>query len=153
MRRSSRVLAIAAALAGACAVIGWTSAAGTGPATIRVVDRQFRYTRVDIGRHGLSPGDSEVITTLVFNRKLTTRPIGSGRFICTFTNGLNRTCIVTVTLPRGQLVASGALRYRQFYELAVVGGTGLYDNARGTVTVIRTTRHPTREILLFRLTG
>jgi hypothetical protein len=153
MRRSSRVLAIAAALAGACAVIGWTSAAGTGPATIRVVDRQFGYTRIDIGRHGLSPGDSEVITTRVFNRKLTSRPIGSGRFICTFTNGLNRTCIATVALPRGQLVASGGIRYRQFYELAVVGGTGLYDNARGTVTVIRTTRHPNREILLFRLAG
>ena len=153
MRRSLRVIAIAAALAGAFAVSGWTSAAGTGPATVRVVDRQFGYTRVDIGPHGLSPGDSEVITTRVFNRKVTSRPIGSGRFICTFTNGLNRTCIVSVTLPRGQLVASGGVRYRQFYELAVIGGTGLYDNARGTMTVIRTTRNPTREILLFRLAG
>ena len=153
MRRFNRVLAIAAVLAAAGALIGWTSAAGTGPATIRVVDRQFGYTRVDIGRRGLSPGDSEVITTRVFNRKVTTKPIGSGRFICTFTNGLNRTCIVTVTLPRGQLVASGGVRYRQFYELAVVGGTGLYDNARGTLTVIRTTRKPTREILYFRLSG
>ena len=153
MRRSYRVLAIAAALAAAGALIGRDSAAGTGPATIRVIDRQFGYTRVDIGRHGLSPGDSEVITTRVFNRKVTSRPIGSGRFICTFTNGLNRTCIATVTLPRGQLVASGGVRYRQFYELAVVGGTGLYDNARGTLTVIRTTKKPTREILYFRLSG
>jgi hypothetical protein len=153
MRRFYRVLAIAAALAAAGAFIGWTSAAGTGPATVRVVDRQFGYTRVDIGRHGLSPGDSEVITTRIFNRKVTRKPIGSGRFICTFTNGLNRTCIVTVTLPRGQLVASGGVRYRQFYELAVVGGTGLYDNARGTLTVIRTTTRPTREILYFRLAG
>jgi hypothetical protein len=153
MRRTSRVLAIAAALAGAGALIGWTSAAATGPATVRVIDRQFSYTRVDTGRHGLSPGDSEIITTRIFNRKVTRKPIGSGRFICTFTNGLNRTCIVTVALPKGQLVATGGVRYRQFYELAVVGGTGLYDNARGTLTVIRTTRNPTREILLFRLAG
>jgi hypothetical protein len=153
MRRFYRLLAIAAALAAAGAFIGWTSAASTGPATVRVIDRQFAYTRVDLGRHGLSPGDSEVITTRIFNRKVTTKPIGSGRFICTFTNGLNRTCIVTVTLPRGQLVASGGVRYRQFYELAVVGGTGLYDNARGTLTVIRTTKRPTREILYFRLSG
>lgn len=153
MRRSYRLLAIVAALAAAGAIIGWTSAAGTGPATIRVIDRQFGYTRVDIGKRGLSPGDSEVITTRVFNKKVTAKPIGSGRFICTFTNGLNRTCIVTVTLPRGQLVASGGVRYRQFYELAVVGGTGLYDNARGTLTVIRTTKKPTREILYFRLSG
>jgi hypothetical protein len=153
MRRSYRLLAIVAALAAAGALIGWTSAAGTGPATIRVIDRQFGYTRVDIGRHGLSPGDSEVITARIFNKKVSTKPLGNGRFICTFTNGLNRTCIVTVSLPRGQLVATGAVRYRQFYELAVVGGTGLYDNARGTLTVIRTTRHPTREILYFRLSG
>jgi hypothetical protein len=154
MRRSSRILAIATALAAAGAIVGWTSsAAGTGPATVRVLDRQFGYTRVDTGRHGLSPGDSEVITTRIFNKKVTRKPIGSGRFICTFTNGLNRTCIATVSLPRGQLVASGAVRYRQFYELAVIGGTGLYDNARGTLTVIRTTRNPTREILYFRLAG
>jgi hypothetical protein len=141
-RLTTRVLAVAAALA-----------AGTGPATIRIVDRQFSYTRVDVGRRGRSPGDYEVITTLLYNKRVTKKPIGSGRTICTFTIGLNRTCIATLKLPRGQLVASGGLVYRQFYSLAVVGGTGLYDNARGTVTVIRTTRNPTREILLFRLTG
>jgi len=153
MRRFSRTLALAAGLAAVAALVGWSSAASTGPAVVRVTDRQFRYTRVDVGQHGLSPGDSEVITSRIFNRKLTKKPIGSGRLICTFTNGLNRTCLLTVGLPKGQLVATGAIRYRQFYALAVVGGTGLYDNARGTLTVIRTTTDPTREILLFRLTG
>jgi hypothetical protein len=153
MRRSSRVFAIAAALALLAALVGWKSSAGTGPATVRIFDRQFGYTRVDVGRHGLSPGDSEIITTRLFNKRVTRKPIGSGRFICTFINGLNRTCIATITLPRGQLVATGGVRFRQFYNLAVVGGTGLYDNARGTLTVIRTTRNPTREILYFRLTG
>jgi hypothetical protein len=149
----SRILAVAAALAAIAALVGWKSMAATGPATIRIVDRQFSYTRVDVGRHGRSPGDSEVITTLLYNKKITRKPIGSGRMICTFTIGLNRTCIATIKLPRGQLVASGGVLYRQFYSLAVVGGTGLYDNARGTLTVIRTTHTPTREIMVFRLTG
>jgi hypothetical protein len=153
MRRSSRILAVAAGLALLGGLVGWTSAAGTGPATVRVIDRQFGYTRVDVGRRGLSPGDSEIITTRLFNRRVTQGPIGSARFICTFTNGLNRTCIVTIKLPKGQLVATGGVRFRQFYSLAVVGGTGLYDNARGTLTVIRTTRKPAREILYFRLAG
>jgi hypothetical protein len=153
MRRTSRVLVIVASLALVGGVVGWRSAASTGPATIRVLDRQFGYTRVDVGRRGLSPGDSEVITTRIFNKRVTQEPIGAGRFICTFTNGLNRTCIATFGLPKGQLVVTGTVRYRQFYELAVVGGTGLYDDARGTLTVIRTTRHPTREILYFRLAG
>ena len=149
----SRLLTLAAALGALAAVIGWESSASTGPATIRVIDRQFGYTRVDVGRAGLSPGDSEIITNRIFNRRVTPRPIGSARFVCTFTNGLNRTCLATVKLPKGQLVASGDVRFRQFYKLAVVGGTDLYDNARGTLTVIRTTRNPTREILYFRLTG
>ncbi|HWH55588.1 MAG TPA: hypothetical protein VNT04_08435 [Gaiellaceae bacterium] len=153
MRRSFRILAAAGALAILAGVVGWTSAAGTGPATIRIVERQFGYTRVDVGRHGLSPGDSEIITSRLFNKRVTQKPIGSGRFICTFTNGLNRTCIATIGLPKGQLVATGAVRFREFYNLAVVGGTGLYDNARGTLTVIRTTRKPARDILLFRLAG
>jgi hypothetical protein len=43
--------------------------------------------------------------------------------------------------------------YRQFYDLAVVGGTGLYDNARGTMTLTRTGRKPVRDAILFRLVG
>jgi hypothetical protein len=155
MRRTTRTVGLAIALVLLGAVVAWKSTAGaeTGPATVRVIDRQFGYTRVDVGRRGLSPGDSEIITTRIFNRRFTQRPIGSARFICTFTNGFNRTCIATIGLPRGQIVATGAIRFRQFYSLAVVGGTGLYDNARGTLTVIRTTRKPTREILYFRLAG
>jgi hypothetical protein len=153
MRRSSRILLIAGALALVGALVGWKSSAGTGPATVRITDRQFGYTRVDVGRRGLSPGDSEIITARLFNKRVTQEPIGSARFICTFTNGLNRTCVATIGLPKGQLVATGGMRFRQFYTLAIVGGTGLYDNARGTLTVIRTTRKPTREILYFRLAG
>lgn len=155
MLRSSRIVGAAAALVLLGAVVGSKSSAGagTGPAIIRVFDRQFGYTRVDLGRRGLSPGDSEIIATRIFNKRFTTKPIGSARFICTFTNGINRTCNATIGLPKGQIVAIGAVRFRQFYSLAVVGGTGLYDNARGTLTVIRTTTRPTREILYFRLTG
>jgi hypothetical protein len=43
--------------------------------------------------------------------------------------------------------------YRQFYNLAVVGGTGLYDNARGTMALTRTGRKPVRDAILFRLVG
>jgi hypothetical protein len=35
----------------------------------------------------------------------------------------------------------------------VLGGTGLYDNARGTMTSTRIRRKPLREFLLFRLVG
>ena len=39
--------------------------------------------------------------------------------------------------------------------LAIVGGTNLYNDARGTLTIIRTTHspRPIRELLYFRLAG
>ena len=33
------------------------------------------------------------------------------------------------------IVATGVIGSRLLYELAIVGGTGLYDNARGSLTV------------------
>ena len=55
--------------------------------------------------------------------------------------------------PKGKVVVGGTLSYRQFYDLAVVGGTGLFDNARGSVTVTRTDRRPVRDLVVVRLVG
>jgi hypothetical protein len=158
MPKTTRLLVGAALLAGvaAPAVYGsLNSNAATGPEFIRITDRQFSYTRVDNGSPGLSPGDQEIIFDKLFNRHITPKPIGSGRFLCTFTTGRTRTCVATFDLPKGEVVATGTVRYRQFYDLAIVGGTGLYDNARGTLTIIRTTNkpRPIRESLYFRLAG
>ena len=48
---------------------------------------------------------------------------------------------------------SGAITSRLLFEVAVTGGTGLYDNARGTLTVTSTGLRPRREVLIFRLAG
>ena len=140
-------------LAGAALVaIPWegTSEAGTGPATIRITNRQLKVTRVDIGRTGTSPGDVEVIRQRLYNRRV----IGRSELVCTFVdNRRARSCRGTYFLPRGKLVVAGSLQYRQFYDLAVVGGTGLYDNARGTLTVTQTGRRPVRDLVIFRLVG
>jgi hypothetical protein len=128
------------------------SEAGTGPATIRIYDRELKVTRVDIGQRGVSPGDVEVIRVRLLQRNGKT--LGRGELICTFSDSVrSRDCNGTYLLPRGNLVVGGSLTYRRFYDLAVVGGTGLYDNARGTLTVTRTHRNPVRDLLVFRLVG
>jgi len=148
---------IVGVLAGSALVaIPWegTSEAGTGPATIRITNRQIKVTRVDIGHRGTSPGDVEVLRQQLFNRRVTSRPIGRAELVCTFVDSRRaRVCRGTYFLPRGKLVVGGSLQYRQFYDLAVVGGTGLYDNARGTLTVTRTARRPVRDLVIFRLVG
>jgi hypothetical protein len=157
MPSTSRLLAVAVALTavGAYGTLKSSADAGTGPAAIRITDRQYSYTRVDVGARGRSPGDQEIIYDRLYNRKITSKSIGSARFLCTFTTGITRMCTASVNLPKGELIATGTVRFRQFYDLAVVGGTGLYDNARGTLTIIRTTQppRPIRELLYFRLTG
>jgi len=129
------------------------SEASTGPATITINDRELAVTRLDLGTHGISPGDVEVVRTLLLQRG-TRDVIGRGELVCTFVDTVrSRVCRGTYVLPKGKLVVGGSILYRQFYDLAVVGGTGLYDNARGTLTVTRTHRKPVRDLVVFRLVG
>ena len=155
MPSTSRLLIAAVVLGGLIAYGSLNSSAATGPEFIRITDRQFGYTRIDIGHPGRSPGDQEIIFDKVFNRRVTPKPIGTAQFVCTFLRGRTRMCTITVSLPKGELIASGVVRYRQFYDLAITGGTRLYDDARGTLTITRTTSRPRpiRELLYFRLTG
>jgi hypothetical protein len=117
--------------------------------TIRITTREVAHRVIDQGRRGRGPGDLEISRTLLYNKGLTPRAIGHGEIVCTFTGRRSRVCNGTYFLPRGKIVVAGALVYRQFYEVAVLGGTGLYNNVQGSLTVTMT--RPRRDILTFRL--
>lgn len=158
MRRSTNMLVIAAGLTVLGGLYAWNSAAwssgaATGPSTIRITSREISRVRVDVATPGQRVGDTEIVKQNLFNRRIRPTPIGHSEYVCTFTTETTRACSVTIFLPKGRLVAGGSIQYQELYELAVLGGTRLYDNARGTLTVIRTTRKPRRHILLFRLAG
>jgi hypothetical protein len=121
------------------------------PGTIRITTREVAHRVMDQGRPGRGPGDLEISRTLLYNKGLTPRAIGHGEIVCTFTGRRSRVCNGTYFLPRGKIVVAGALVYRQFYEFAVLGGTGLYNNVQGSLTVTTTTPRPRRDILTFRL--
>jgi hypothetical protein len=143
------------AAAGILVVGPWQSPseASTGPATIRINDRQLSVTRVDVGAPGTSPGDIEIVSTLLLQRG-TRAVIGRGELVCTFVDNIrSRVCRGAYVLPKGEIAVGGSVLYRQFYDLAVLGGTGLYDNARGSLTVTRTHRKPVRDLVVFRLVG
>lgn len=144
--------AVAGAAATAVAVTAGADA-GTGPAQIRITNTLVQSAYVNVGARSRGPGDVEIVAGQLYNRRITTRSIGRSEQQCTYSFSNVRNCRGTFTLPRGKLVVGGTLRYREIYQLAVLGGTGLYDNARGTVTVTRIGRRPTRELIYFRLTG
>jgi hypothetical protein len=152
MLRRTGLLAAAGAL-GIAAFVVWSAPGATGPALIRITSTQASYDRVDSGTSGSSQGDDEFIKARLYNRRITQRSIGRSELVCTFTFGTSRSCRGTYFLPQGRIVVGGGIGNREIYELAILGGTGLYNNARGTLTVTRTARRPRREFLIFRLAG
>jgi hypothetical protein len=147
------IVAASAALLAESALRDARSDAATGPATIRVTTREVRYQRVDLGPRGRTPGDVEIVTALIYNRRVTPRSLGHLELVCTFTVGPSRMCQGAIFLPKGKLVVGGPMYVRSFYQVAVLGGTGLYDNARGFLTGTRIRRNPRGELLLVNLVG
>ena len=143
-----RLIALLALAAVALVVAGGTSEA-TGPAVVRLTDRQVS----DTGATNGVPGTVEVIRVLLYGSMSKSRAIGRGVLTCTHVGGTERTCSGSYVLPRGTIETAGIVESRLLYTQAIVGGTGLYDNARGSITVIAKQIKPRREILLFRLTG
>jgi hypothetical protein len=134
-------------------VVVATAHGSTGPAQIRITDVQSSYVFIPPPKGG-SPGAVEIIRQRLYNPTLSQASIGTASMVCTYLDPRARSCTGTYALPKGNLVVAGVIQSRLLYEIAVVGGTGLYDNARGSVTVTSTELRPRRrEVLLFRLTG
>jgi hypothetical protein len=121
------------------------------PGTIRITTREVAHRVFDHGPRGRGPGDVELSRSLLYNKGLTPRAIGHGEVVCIFTGRRSRVCNGTYFLPRGKIMVTGGLVFREFFEFAVVGGTGLYNNVRGTLTVTSIRPTPRRDILTFRL--
>jgi hypothetical protein len=140
---------------GVVALLLATSQAGgsTGPATITISNRWTRLTRVDVGAHGASAGDLEIIHQILY-RHVTSTVIGSADLLCTLLSRTASMCSGAYQLPKGTLVTAGEVDTTTLlYEVPITGGTGLYDNARGSLVVTTTSLKPRREILVFRLSG
>jgi hypothetical protein len=119
--------------------------------TIRITDRELTYRRFDEGPRGAGAGDVEIAWLALYNRRITARALGHAELLCTVMTGRSRTCTTTYFLPKGKLVVQGVIGSRLLYELPVVGGTGIYAGARGTLFVTARNVSPREEILLFRL--
>jgi hypothetical protein len=125
----------------------------TGPAQIRITDVQTSYVRVYPANAGIA-GAVEMIKQRLYNPAVSQSSIGSASLVCTYLDARARSCTGTYVLPKGSLTVSGVIPSRLLYEIAIVGGTRLFDNARGTLTVTSTDLRPRRrELLVFRLAG
>jgi hypothetical protein len=154
MRIRGRQLAagLICAACGLVAVVVTRAEGAVGPSQIRITDVQVsdKLVRPPGGREA---GTVELIRQRLYNPAISERSIGRSLLVCTYSDGPDRSCVGTYILPKGNIVVEGALQTRLLYDIAVVGGTGLYDNARGTLTVTASHLHPRHEVLFFRLVG
>ena len=149
-RTAIQLLAAAVALLAVSATASASRALDT-PGNIRITDRLVKHIHVDDGKRGPGAGDLDFYRQLLFNRGITTSPIGHSDLTCVNTGTGSSNCTGTYFLPRGKIMVGGVIASRLFYELAVFGGTGIYDNVRGTLTVTYLGGAPAHEFLLFRL--
>ena len=119
--------------------------------TIRITAHDVDVELDNRGPAGRSPGDVLLIRQLLYNKGITNNAIGHSDIVCTYTGTRARQCNGTYFLPKGKIVVSGSMRWRVFFKLAVVGGTDLYNNVRGSISGTMYSRGPRREILVFRL--
>jgi hypothetical protein len=137
----------------AAAAIGFAAGhagGATGPAAVRLTDRLTAFSHFGTKD---APGSGEIMRFTLFGSSSATRPIGHAVVTCSYVGDGERSCSGTYILPRGTIQTAGILRTRLLYNQAITGGTGLFDNARGTLTVTAKTIEPRRELLIFRLTG
>lgn len=146
-----RACAAAGLLAALIALAQPRASLAATPGVIRVTDRELSYRRFDEGPRGTGAGDVEIAWLALYNRRITTKAIGHAELMCTYLTKRSRTCTATYFLPKGKLVVEGVIGSRLVYALPVVGGTGLYDGARGSLFVAATSVRPRKETLIFRL--
>jgi hypothetical protein len=152
-------LLLAASALGAIAASSVLAASDlAGPGTVRVTTREVVRNTVDVAPRGRSAGDLLIRQALLYNKGITSNAIGHEEMICTYLGSGaafgegSRHCVAAVFLPRGEIDAEGVIHNMFIYQLAVIGGTGIYDNVRGTLTVTFLGGGPRRELLLYRLT-
>jgi hypothetical protein len=121
------------------------------PGTISITDTELKHAVIDHAPRGRSTGDVDVYSLRLFNKRITERSLGHGELICTSVGVKGQSCTGSYFLPRGEIIAQGVITSRLIYELAIVGGTGIYNNVRGSVTITSLRRNPSRELLVFRL--
>jgi hypothetical protein len=90
----------------------------------------------------------------LFARRGTPTAIGSADILCTRLSKTVGMCSGIYQLLKGTIVTTGEVgTARLLYEVAIAGGTELYDKARGSLVATTTSLKPRRELLIFRLTG
>ena len=123
-------LSATAAAVATAAVLATTGSAQTPPTTLHLVST----TQKNIGF--FPKGAPRQGDRLGFGDKITGDDTGYDRAVCTFVGGKSLLCTIQVQLSKGTLTVQGMVPQKSTNTpIAITGGTGAYDGARGTALV------------------
>lgn len=114
------------------------TAANHGPHTLRF-GVQFHDDILDLGAEGPTAGDEQILHDTLVNSH--GRVVGHDGGVCVFTdlNAPETHCVVTFSLPKGQITTQFLNTPPPNKVAAITGGTGAYRDARGVMLL---TEHP-----------
>lgn len=146
MRRKLMALGVVTALVGSGVVIGtMVPAASQQGGTITVCDQnRTGYNKdISVGKKGFSPGDFSVFTDKLLNPQTgrgAGRLVGRAVIVKVLRKPNDALFIADLTtyFPKGKITWYGPGKFRGFrtgLKLAITGGTGIYNQARGGVIV------------------
>jgi hypothetical protein len=108
----------------------------------QLTGKTLAVEQVDLGKPGLSMGDQQIITMDVFAGP---KRVGESHVACTTvrvdpqTKAFTAQCENVTQLPSGQITATGLVTSAQEettpFVQAITGGTGLFKQVRGQLTV------------------
>lgn len=135
----SGIISATALVAGAGVLVagstaGSSDAAGShGRRTLAVVEHAVSDTLIDLGKNGDSRGDQISFQNPVFDARDQHR-VGHDLGYCIRTRpGVTFECTWTLVLERGSIVVQGPFRDAGDSTLAITGGTGAFNGARGSM--------------------
>jgi hypothetical protein len=136
-------LAIAAVLTTAAIAVASSRPELTAPRTIHVESVGGHVAILPLNpQKGTFFGDQFVISAPVFNAAGTARR-GHLHGVCTFMDkaGVASDCAITLFLGQGEVLVRGLVDFNTVNHTtgAVLGGSGMYRNARGQVTFVNST--------------
>ena len=106
----------------------------TTATTIHFLARQTSFTFIDVGKKGFSFGDYYVATEDLLQAG---KKIGHDAYKCTAVSDRDTVCEATYVLAGGQITTQGdVLPPAEHFNVAVTGGTGIYQNVRGQLTIV-----------------
>jgi hypothetical protein len=131
----ARVTTLASSLAAAALVTGVAASSSTASPVVvllRFYERPGPTTTIDNVPKG-KMGDVLLYSNPIFDRQGTR--VGTDHGVCTMLSSSQSQCNATLTLPKGQIVTLGlhGAEPEPIYQAAVIGGTGAYAAARGSL--------------------